>query len=72
MNVFIRVASGQCSAKQNYLMLSSSPRVAHIKKLDYTSKQNIQAIIYFKNINTKFEIAITGTIIENPSFFFFF
>ena len=38
MNKFIRVASGQRSAKQ---MLS---------KLDY--KQNIQAIIYFKNINS--------------------
>ena len=50
MNKFIRVASGQCSTKKCY-------RVAHIKKLDY--KQNIQATIYFKNINS-----LTYTIVK--------
>ena len=44
MNKFIRVtSSGLGSANKCY-------RVEHIKKLDY--KQNIRAIIYFKNINS--------------------
>ena len=43
MNKFIRVAWVNDPQNKCY-------RVAHIKKLDY--KQNIQAIIYFKNINS--------------------
>ena len=42
MNKFVRVALGQCSAKQ---MLSSRTH-----KPDY--KQNIHAIVYFKNISS--------------------
>ena len=40
---FLHIASGQCSSKR---MFSSG----HIKKPDY--KDNVQATIYFKNINS--------------------
>ena len=43
MNKFIRVASVSIPQNKCY-------RVEHIKKLDY--KQNIQAIIYFKDISS--------------------